>query len=260
MPGALPFDEPFAKVWTGSPGRAGVRSGLRDSVAGISGSTSKPAAASRRSNPSTVGLRVGVAERTAPNFRQQLVIEPMRRYSDRGIEKDAERVAWFTGAFVAVAVVAVPSALAYGPTRWLHDRVLHRRSRRTSRTSRQSRSTRRTRTCVIGAPTKRLTWRLATRAPTTRARSRRESATRASTSRLTAATTWTQPTYTGWTARTCVGFGRVRLHAGVGPIGTLPSTSRKGWCPTAIPAVDSGRDLAQTASAGRTARGRTTRT
>src|SRR5712691_13376434 len=35
-------------------------------------------------------------------------------------------------------------------------------------------------------------------------------------------TSWTQPTYTGWTARQCVGAPGFTCTPGLGPIGTLP--------------------------------------
>src|SRR5712691_5311289 len=41
-------------------------------------------------------------------------------------------------------------------------------------------------------------------------------------------TSWTQPTYTGWTARQCVGAPGFTCTPGLGPIGTLPKYFEKG--------------------------------
>ena len=79
------------------------------------------------------------------------------------------------------------------------------RSRRTSRTSRLSRSTSSIRTSWPRARTTTSTWRRATPARTTRARSPTASARPGSPSRPTAARPWTQPTYTGLSARGCLG-------------------------------------------------------
>ena len=77
-------------------------------------------------------------------------------------------------------------------------------------------------------------------------------------------TTWTQPTYTGWTARDClgaVGPDDPPCTPHVGPIGTLPWYYENGLVSDGDPAVAFGpRPGADGRSAGRTARGCTTRT
>ena len=54
-------------------------------------------------------------------------------------------------------------------------------------------------------------------------------------------TTWTQPTYTGWTARHCV--GAAECVAAVGPIGTLPSYYENGLVADGDPALAFGPRL-----------------
>ena len=110
------------------------------------------------------------------------------------------------------------------------------RSRRTSRTSRRSRSTRTIRPWSWPAPTTTSTWRRATRAtdntcPFTAGRRRL----RACTSRSTAAHSWTQPTYTGWSARDCLGPA-TPCAPHVGPIGTLPQYFENGLVSDGDPA------------------------
>ncbi len=50
--------------------------------------------------------------------------------------------------------------------------------------------------------------------------------------------TWTQPTYTGWTARDCLGLAACTAH--VGPIGTLPGYVEAGLVSDGDPAVAFG--------------------
>src|SRR6266581_9428133 len=50
--------------------------------------------------------------------------------------------------------------------------------------------------------------------------------------------TWTQPTYTGWTARDCLGPAACTAH--VGPIGTLPHYYEHGLVADGDPAVTFG--------------------
>ena len=54
-------------------------------------------------------------------------------------------------------------------------------------------------------------------------------------------TTWTQPTYTGWTARHCV--GPAECVPAVGPIGTLPSYYENGLASDGDPALAFGPKL-----------------
>ena len=76
--------------------------------------------------------------------------------------------------------------------------------------------------------------------------------------------TWTQPTYTRPDGARLPGRRRCRrsrLHAARGPIGTLPWYSENGLVSDGDPAVAFGpKPGADAASAGRTARGSTTRT
>src|SRR5207302_4030661 len=51
-------------------------------------------------------------------------------------------------------------------------------------------------------------------------------------------TTWTQPTYTGWSARDCLGPAVCAPH--VGPIGTLPNYYENGLVSDGDPAVAFG--------------------
>jgi len=70
---------------------------------------------------------------------------------------------------------------------------------------------------------------------------------------------WTQPTYTGWTARNCL--GPAVCAAAVGSIGTLPGTSRTAWSLTATRRWRSARSPIRAGhSAGPPARACTTRT
>src|SRR5919201_2217858 len=50
--------------------------------------------------------------------------------------------------------------------------------------------------------------------------------------------TWTQPTYTGWTARDCLGPAACVPH--VGPIGTLPNYFENGLVSDGDPAIEFG--------------------
>src|SRR5438132_7192407 len=52
--------------------------------------------------------------------------------------------------------------------------------------------------------------------------------------------TWTQPTYTGWTARHCVGAPGFTCTPQVGPIGTLPSYYEHGLVSDGDPALAFG--------------------
>jgi hypothetical protein len=57
-------------------------------------------------------------------------------------------------------------------------------------------------------------------------------------------TTWTQPTYTGWSARAClgaVGDGDPACQPQVGPIGTLPHYFENGLVSDGDPALAFGR-------------------
>ncbi|TMC95074.1 MAG: hypothetical protein E6J22_04250, partial [Chloroflexi bacterium] len=56
-------------------------------------------------------------------------------------------------------------------------------------------------------------------------------------------TTWTQPTYTGWTARHCVGAPGFTCTPKVGPIGTLPWYYEHGLVSDGDPAVAFGPRL-----------------
>ena len=81
------------------------------------------------------------------------------------------------------------------------------------------------------------------RRPTTPARSRRASACRGSTSRSTAARRWTQPTYTGLSARNCLGVpgdADPPCTAARGPIGTLPNYDEDGLVADGDPALAFG--------------------
>lgn len=51
-------------------------------------------------------------------------------------------------------------------------------------------------------------------------------------------TTWTQPTYTGWSARDCLGPAACSPH--VGPIGTLPNYFENGLVSDGDPALAFG--------------------
>src|SRR5439155_495350 len=51
---------------------------------------------------------------------------------------------------------------------------------------------------------------------------------------------WTQPTYTGWSARNCVGAPGYTCNPGVGPIGTLPWYYENGIVSDGDPAVAFG--------------------
>ena len=77
-------------------------------------------------------------------------------------------------------------------------------------------------------------------------------------------TTWTQPTYTGLSGRSClgvVGNADPDCTATTGPIGTLPHYAENGLSLTATRASRSARVSLQAASsAGRPARACTTRT
>src|SRR5712692_8789412 len=53
-------------------------------------------------------------------------------------------------------------------------------------------------------------------------------------------TSWTQPTYTGWTARQCVGAPGFTCTPGLGPIGTLPKYFEKGLVSGGDPALAFG--------------------
>ena len=55
---------------------------------------------------------------------------------------------------------------------------------------------------------------------------------------FTGGSTWTQPTYTGWTARDCLGPAPCAPH--VGPIGTLPNYYENGLASDGDPAVAFG--------------------
>ena len=57
---------------------------------------------------------------------------------------------------------------------------------------------------------------------------------------LDAGTTWTQPTYTGWTARHCVGPPGFTCTPTVGPIGTLPGYYENGLVSDGDPALAFG--------------------
>jgi hypothetical protein len=57
---------------------------------------------------------------------------------------------------------------------------------------------------------------------------------------LDAGTTWTQPTYTGWTARHCVGPPGFTCTPRVGPIGTLPGYYENGLVSDGDPALAFG--------------------
>jgi hypothetical protein len=76
------------------------------------------------------------------------------------------------------------------------------------------------------------------------------------------ATTWSQPPYSGWTARNCLGV--VGDDPGctpeVGPIGTLPWYYENGLVSDGDPAVAFGPQPGLAASAGTTGPGSTTRT
>jgi len=70
---------------------------------------------------------------------------------------------------------------------------------------------------------------------------------------------WTQPTYTGWTARDCLGPAACAPHSG--PIGTLPHYFENGLVSDGDPGVAFGPARTRTArSPGPTARGSTTPT
>jgi hypothetical protein len=76
-------------------------------------------------------------------------------------------------------------------------------------------------------------------------------------------TTWTQPTYTGWSARGCTGApgdADPPCNPAVGPIGTLPWYYELGSSRMATRHSHLDRDQARTAFPGRTASGCTTRT
>ena len=100
----------------------------------------------------------------------------------------------------------------------------------------------RPRTSSSRAPTTTSTWRPATPGPTTPARSPRASASPASTSPRTPAASWTQPTYTGLSARGCLGV--VGPDPGctptTGPIGTLPNYAENDLVSDGDPAVAFG--------------------
>ena len=75
--------------------------------------------------------------------------------------------------------------------------------------------------------------------------------------------TWTQPTYTGLTARDClgvVGDSDPPCTAHSGPIGTLPRYAENGLASDGVRPSRLGRGPGRVASAGPTARGSTTRT
>jgi hypothetical protein len=70
--------------------------------------------------------------------------------------------------------------------------------------------------------------------------------------------TWTQPTYTGLTARDCPAAGACSAHTG--PIGTLPWYAENGLISSGDPAVAFGPRPWTGSSRGRTGRASTTRT
>ena len=76
------------------------------------------------------------------------------------------------------------------------------------------------------------------------------------------AATWTQPTYTGLSARDCLGARRRRPACAptVGPIGTLPNYSEHGLVSDGDPAVAFGPSPTRGGFPGPTAHGCTTRT
>ena len=76
-------------------------------------------------------------------------------------------------------------------------------------------------------------------------------------------TSWFQPTYTGWSARNCLGVPATATHPASlwsARSARCPATSRRAWSPTATQPWRSVRSLRTAASRGRTGLASTTQT